>query len=119
MSCLTEIKNLPLSRPIEIEPAGFSCQGIGSNFHHTNFGFGRLRPMRDWVFRRFVQILGEQACTFTVPSQFESILYSFFWAGSSLYSNTDIYTSFFYIYFQKHNTLYIYKWFTIAIISNS
>jgi hypothetical protein len=59
MSRLSEITNLPLSRPIEIEPVGFACQGIGSNFHHPKFGFGRLRPMRDRVFRRFVQILGE------------------------------------------------------------
>ena len=49
--------------------------GIGSSdFHLTDFGFGRLlrlSPLRS----NFAE------CTFTVPTQFESRLYSFFPGG--------------------------------------
>ena len=96
MSRLSEITNLSLSKPIEIKPIGFAS-GIGSNFHLADFGFGRLlrlSPLRS----NFAE------CTFTVPTQFESRLYSnFFRAGSIFNWNYILYTSFFYIYFLKHN----------------
>ena len=63
--------------------------GIGSNFHLADFGFGRLlrlSPLRS----NFAE------CTFTVPTQFKSSLYSIFvWAGSSFDWNKILYTSFF------------------------
>ena len=76
MSRLSEITNLPLSKPIEIEQIGFAWQKpIGrSNFHLADFGFGRLlrlSPLRS----NFAE------CTFTVPTQFESRLYSIFLGG--------------------------------------
>ena len=74
MSRLSEITNLPLSKPIEIEQIGFAW-GIGSsNFRLADFGFGRLlrlSPLRS----NFAE------CTFTVPTQFESRLYSIFSGG--------------------------------------
>ena len=85
-------------------PADRLCAaGIGSSdFHLADFGFGRLlrlSPLRS----NFAE------CTFTVPTQFESRLYStnFFRAGSIFNWNYILYTSFFlHIYFQKHNTIY-------------
>ena len=89
--------------PIETyrNPADRLCvAGIGSgNFHLTDFGFGRLlwlSPLRS----NFAE------CTFTVPTQFESRLYSIFFRAGSIFNwNYILYTSFFYIYFQKHNTI--------------
>ena len=102
MSRLSEITNLPLSKPIEIEPIGFACQGyavISISLILVSGGY--------CDFPRFVQIFAEQECMFTVPTQFESSLYSIFVrAGSICDWNKILYTSFFYIYFQKHNTLY-------------
>ena len=92
MSCLSEITNLPLSKPIEIEQIGFAWQGIGSsNFHIADFGFGQLL--------RFSLLHSNFAeCTFTVPTQFESRLYSIFFRAGSIFNwNYILYTSFLYI----------------------
>ena len=71
--------------------------GIGSsNFHLADFGFGRLlrlSPLRS----NFAE------CIFTVPTQFESHLYSFFQVGSIFNWNYILYTSFF-IYTFKSTT---------------
>ena len=45
--------------------------GIGSNFHLADFGFGRLLRLSP-LHSNFAE------CTFTVPTQFESRLYSIF-----------------------------------------
>ena len=77
--------------------------GIGSNFHLTDFGFGRLlrlSPLRS----NFAE------CTFTVPTQFESRLYSIFFQVGSIFDwNKIIYTSFF-IYTFKSTTPFIHKY---------
>ena len=92
--------------PIETyrNPADRLCMaGIGSSdFHLVDFGFGRLlrlSPLRS----NFAE------CTFTVPTQFESRLYSFFWAGSIFNWNYILYTSFF-IYSFKSTTPFIHKY---------
>ena len=87
--------------PIETyrNPADRLCvAGIrSSDFHLADFGFGRLlrlSPLRS----NFAE------CTFTVPTQFESRLYSIFFRAGSIFNwNYILYTSFFNIYFQKHN----------------
>ena len=94
--------------PIETyrNPADRLClAGIGSSdFHLADFGFGRLlrlSPLRS----NFAE------CTFTVPTQFESRLYStiFFRAGSIFNWNYILYTSFF-IYTFKSTTPFIHKY---------
>ena len=90
--------------PIETyrNPADRLCvAGIGSsNFHLADFGFGRLLWL-SLLRSNFAE------CTFTVPTQFESRLYSIFFRAGSIFNwNYILYTSFFYIYFQKHNTIY-------------
>ena len=109
MSRLSEITNLPLSKPIEIEPIGFAWQGQAViSISQILVSGGQCD------FSRFVQIFAEQECTFTVPTQFKSSLYSIFArAGSILDSNKILYTSFF-IYTFKSTTknsapLYIYN----------
>ena len=90
--------------PIETyrNPADRLCvAGIGSsNFHLANFGFGRLlrlSPLRS----NFAE------CTFTVPTQFESRLYSIFSGGIHFQLELhSIYIIFLHIYFQKHNSVY-------------
>ena len=74
--------------------------GIGSsNFHIADFGLGRLlrlSPLRS----------NFAGCTFTVPTQFESRLYSttFFQAGSILNWNYILYIHHFFIYTFKSTT---------------
>ena len=88
--------------------------GIGSsNFHLADFGFGRLL--------RLSPLLSNFAnCTFTVPTQFESRLYSnFFQAGSIFNWNYILYTSFLYILSKAQHPLYInmvYKWHDLRFI---
>ena len=118
MSCLSVITNLPLSKPIEIEPIGFACQGQAViSISQTLVSGGYCD------FPRFVQIFAEQECTFTVPTQFKSSLYSIFVRAGFIFDwNKILYTSFFYIYFQEHNkefcSLYnmIYKYNDLKII---
>ena len=94
--------------PIETyrNPAYRLCMaGIGSSdFHLADFGFGRLlrlSPLRS----NFAE------CTFTVPTQFESRLYSIFFRAGSIFNwNYILYTSFFYIYTFKSTTPFIHKY---------
>jgi hypothetical protein len=73
MSRLSEITNLPLSKPIEIEPIDFACQGLAViSISQILFSGGYCD------FPRFVQIFAEKECMFTMPTQFESNLYSIF-----------------------------------------
>lgn len=90
--------------PIETyrNPADRLCvAGIGSSdFHLADFGFGRLlrlSPLRS----NFAE------CTFTVPTQFESRLYSTIFLGG-IHFQLELHSIYiiFYIYFQKHNTIY-------------
>ena len=93
--------------PIETyrNPADRLCvAGIGSSdFHLADFGFGRLlrlSPLRS----NFAE------CTFTVPTQFESRLYSIFFRAGSIFNwNYILYTSFF-IYTFKSTTPFIHKY---------
>ena len=86
-------------------PAYRLCMaGIGSSdFHLADFGFGRLlrlSPLRS----NFAE------CTFTVPTQFESRLYSIFFRAGSIFNwNYILYTSFF-IYTFKSTTPFIHKY---------
>ena len=112
MSRFGEITNLPLSKPIEIKPIGFAS-GIGSNFHLADFGFGRLlrlSPLRS----NFAE------CTFTVPTQFESRLYSIFLGGIHFQLELhSIYIIFLYILSKAQHPLYInmvYKWHDLRFI---
>ena len=81
--------------------------GIGSSdFHLADFGFGRLlrlSPLRS-IFAK---------CTFTVPTQFESRLYSIFFRAGSIFNwNYILYTSFLYILSkaqQRILLLYLYN----------
>ena len=129
MPRLSEITILPLSKPIEITfewnyflslsipimiHENLCVLGIGSNFLLADFG---LCGYCD--FPRFVQIFAEQGCMFTMPTQFESILYLFFRAGSILHSNGNLYTSFLYILSKAQHPLYInmvYKWHDLKFI---
>ena len=93
--------------PIETyrNPADRLCVArIGSSdFHLADFGFGRLlrlSPLRS----NFAE------CTFTVPTQFESRLYSIFFRAGSIFNwNYILYTSFF-IYTFKSTTPFIHKY---------
>ena len=109
MSCLSEITNLPLSKPIEIEPIGFAWQGQAVIFTSQILVSGGYCD-----FPRFVQIFAEQECMFTVPTQFESSLYSIFVrAGSICDWNKILYTSFFIYTFKSitknYAPLYVYN----------
>ena len=110
MSCLSEITNLPLSKPIEIEHIGFVWQG-----QRVVISISQILVSGGYCdFPRFVQIFVEKECTFTVPTQFESSLYSIFVRpGSICNSNKTLYPSFF-IYTFKSTTknyapLYVYS----------
>ena len=75
--------------------------GIGSsNFHLADFGFGRLLRL-SLLRSNFAE------CTFTMPTQFESRLYFIFFSGG-IHFQLELHSIYiiFYIYFQKHNTLY-------------
>ena len=90
--------------------------GIGSNLHLTNFGSGGYCD-----FPRFVQIFAEKECTFTVPTQFKSSLYSIFVRSGCIFDwNKILYTSFFiYILSKAQHNLYIntvYKWHDLRFI---
>ena len=109
MSRLSEITNLPLSKPIEIEPIGFACQG------QAVISISQiLVPGVYCEFPSFVQFFAEKECTFTVPTQFESRLYSIFFGRGSIFDwNKILYTSFLYILSKAQHPLYInmvYKW---------
>ena len=107
--------------PIETyrNPADRLCvAGIGSSdFHLADFGFGRLlrlSPLRS----NFAE------CTFTVPTQFESRLYSIFFGRDPFSIGITFYIHhFLYIYFQKHNkefySFICIIWFTNTTISES
>ena len=106
--------------PIETyrNPADRLCvAGIGSSdFHLADFGFGRLlrlSPLRS----NFAE------CTFTVPTQFESRLYSLFLGGIHFQLELHSIYIIFYIYFQKHNkefcSFICIIWFTNIMISKS
>ena len=106
MSCLSEITNLPLSKPIEIEQIGFAWQGQA-----VVISISQILVSSGYCdFPRFVQIFAEQECTFTVPTQFESSLYSLFFRAGSIFNwNYILYTSFF-IYTFKSTTPFIHKY---------
>ena len=96
-------------KPTPIEtyrtPADRLCAaGIGSSdFHLTDFGFGRLlrlSPLRS----NFAQ------CTFTVPTQFESRLYSIFFRRDPFSIGITFYIHHFYIYTFKSTTPFIHKY---------
>ena len=94
MSCLSEITNLPLSKPIEIQQIGFAWQGqaevISISQILVSGGYCDVP--------RFIQIFAEQECTFIVPTQFESSLYSIFVRSGYICDwNKILYTSFLYI----------------------
>ena len=88
--------------------------GIGSsNFHLADFGFGRLprlSPLR----------LNFAECTFTVPTQFESRLYSNFFGQDPLSIGIKFYIhNFLYILSKEQDPLYInmvYKWHDLRFI---
>ena len=89
--------------------------GIGSSdFHLADFGFGRLlrlSPLRS----NFAE------CTFTVPTQFESRLYSIFFSGRDPFSIgiTFYIHHFLYILSKAQHHLYInmvYKWHDLRFI---
>ena len=104
--------------PIETyrNPAYRLCvAGIGSSdFHLADFGFGRLlrlSPLRS----NFAE------CTFTVPTQFESHLYSIFFLGGIHFQLElhSIYIIFLYILSKEQHHLYInmvYKWHDLRFI---
>ena len=109
MSHLSEIPNIPLSKPIEIEPICFACQG------QAVISISQILVSGGYCdFPLFVHIFAEQECMFTVPTQFGSSLYSIFVRpGSICDSNKILYTSFF-IYTFKSTTkntapLYVYN----------
>ena len=109
MSCLSEITNLPLSRPIEIEEIGFAWQGQA-----VVISISQILVSGGYCdFPRFIQIFAEQECTFTVPTQFESSLYSIFVRAGSIFDwNKILYTSHIYILSkaqQRILLLYIYN----------
>ena len=89
--------------------------GIGSSdFHLADFGSGRLLRLSS-LRSNFAE------CTFTMPTQFESRLYSnFFRAGSIFNWNYILYTSFLmYILSEAQHHLYInmvYKWHDLRFI---
>ena len=87
--------------------------GIGSNFHLTDFGFGRLlrlSPLRS----NFAE------CTFTMPTQFESRLYSIFFRRDPFSIGITFYIHhFLYILSKAQHHLYInmvYKWHDLRFI---
>ena len=103
--------------PIETyrNPADRLCMaGIGSsNFHLADFGFGRLlrlSPLRS----NFAE------CTFTVPTQFESRLYSIFFGWDPFSIGITFYIHhFLYILWKAQHHLYInmvYKWHDLRFI---
>ena len=115
MSRLSEITNLNLSKPIEIELIGFAWQG------QAVISISQILVSGGYCsFPRFVQIFAEQECTFTVPTQFESSLYSIFVRAGSIFDwNKILYTSFLYILSKAQHPLYInmvYKWHDLRFI---
>ena len=116
MSRLSEITNLPLSKPIEIEHIGFALQGQA-----VVISISQILVSGGYCdFPRFVQIFFEQQCRFTVPTQFESSLYSIFVGVGSIFDlNKILYTSFFIILSKAQHPLYInmvYKWHDLRFI---
>ena len=107
-------------KPTHIEtyrnPADRLCMaGIGSsNFHLADFGFGRLlrlSPLRS----NFAE------CTFTVPTQFESRLYSIFFRRDPFSIGITFYIHQFFLYIlsKAQHHLYInmvYKWHDLRFI---
>ena len=90
MSRLSEITNLPLSKPIEIEPIGFACQG------YAVISFSQILVSGGYCdFPRFVQILQSAR----LPCQLNSnpICILSFWEASIFEWNKILYTSFLYI----------------------
>ena len=115
MSCLSEITNLPLSKPIKIEPIGFACQG------QAVISISQILVLGGYCdFPHFVQIFVEQECTFTMPTQFESSLYSIFVQAGSIFDWNKIYIHLFlYILSKAQHPLYInmvYKWHDLRFI---
>ena len=78
--------------------------GIGSSdFYLADFGFGRLlrlSPLRS----NFAE------CTFTVPTQFESRLYSIFFRRDPFSIGITFYILHFFIYTFKSTTPFIHKY---------
>jgi hypothetical protein len=76
--------------------------GIGSNFHLPDFGFGRLlrvSPLRSNFWRKRLHVYRDNSIWIHFVF--------FFWAGSILYSNTNLYTSFLYVLSKAQHPLYI------------
>ena len=71
-------------------------------------------------FPRFVQIFAEQECTFTVPTQFESSLYSIFFGHDPFSIGIKFYIHhFLYVLSKAEHPLYInmvYKWHDLSFI---
>ena len=113
MSRLSEITNPPLSKPIEIEPIGFACQG------QAVISISQILVLGGFCdFPRFVQIFAEKECMFVVPTQFESSLY--FFGQDPFCIRIQIYIHhFLYILSKSQHPLYInmvYKWHDLRFI---
>ena len=103
MSRLSEITNLPLSKPIEIEQIGFAWQGYA-----VVISISQILVSGGYCdFPRFVQILKSARLLCQLNSNPVCIL--FFQAGSIFDWNKILYTSFF-IYTFKSTTPFIHKY---------
>ena len=113
MSRLSEITNLPLSKPIEIQQIGFAWQGQA-----VVISISQILVSGGYCdFPRFVQIL--QSARLPCQLNSKSRLYSIFRAGSIFDWNKILYTSFLYILSKAQHPLYInmvYKWHNLGFI---
>ena len=115
MSRLSEITNLPLSKPIEIEQIGFAWQGSV-----VVISISQILVSGGYCdFPRFVQIL----LSAHLPCQLNSNPVCILFFSGGIHFQLELHSIYiiFYIYFQKHNKEFCFficiVWFTNTMIS--